>query len=46
MAISKGDLVKKGQIIGAVGTTGHIKTPQLHFELRKGKKTVDPMKWV
>ncbi len=41
----RGDTVTRGQVIGRVGTTGLIKAdqPQLHFELRKGQKPVDPL---
>ena len=40
----KGTLVKKGESIGAVGNSGNVKIPQLHFEIRKGKEAVDPLK--
>ena len=40
----KGDLVKKGQTIGIVGNTGNVQDIQLHFEIRKGKNAVNPLK--
>ena len=40
----KGTLVMKGESIGAVGNSGNVKIPQLHFEIRKGKEAVDPLK--
>ncbi len=40
--VTKGQLLKKGQVLATVGKTG-VKTPQLHFELRNGTKPVDPM---
>lgn len=40
--IKKGEVVKRGSTIGTVGSTGHVDTPQLHFEIRKGKKALDP----
>ena len=40
----KGDLVKRGQSIGIVGNTGNVKDIQLHFEIRKGKNAVNPLK--
>ena len=40
----KGDLVKRGQPIGIVGNTGNVKDIQLHFEIRKGKNAVNPLK--
>ena len=42
MVVKKGDAVRAGQHIGAVGQTGSIDSPQLHFELRHGKEAVDP----
>lgn len=39
---SRGDMVKEGQIIAKAGATGNVKSPQLHFGIRKGKKAVDP----
>lgn len=40
--VTKGQTLKRGEILGSVGKTG-VKTPQLHFELRKGTKPVNPM---
>lgn len=40
--VIKGDRLKRGQILGTVGKSG-IKIPQLHFEVRKGTKPVNPM---
>ena len=42
----KGTLVKKGELIGAIGNSGNVKKPQLHFEIRKGKEAVDPLKYL
>ncbi len=44
--LKKGDKVKKGQIIGYVGKTGNVKSPQLHFAIRKGLEAVDPLKYL
>ena len=30
-------------MIGGVGDTGYVDTPQLHFELRRDRKPVDPL---
>jgi murein DD-endopeptidase MepM/ murein hydrolase activator NlpD len=43
MSVAKGDVVNRGDNIGAAGMTGSVKRPQLHFELRKGATPVDPM---
>jgi murein DD-endopeptidase MepM/ murein hydrolase activator NlpD len=40
--VRKGDPVYRGQTIAKVGTTGGVTEPQLHFELRQGKRPVDP----
>lgn len=40
--IKKGGLVKRGQILGAIGQTGDINSPQLHFSIRKDDKTINP----
>ena len=40
----KGKKVSKGEIIGSVGNTGNVRSPQLHFEIRKGKESVNPLK--
>jgi murein DD-endopeptidase MepM/ murein hydrolase activator NlpD len=39
-----GDYVARGQVIGRVGQTGYVDQPQLHFELRSGKRALDPSK--
>lgn len=44
--VQKGDLIKKGQVIGSVGSTGNVSQPQLHFELRKGTKAVNPSSYL
>ena len=42
----KGSFVKKGQTIGLVGNTGNVREFQLHFEIRKGKEAVNPLKYL
>ncbi len=39
----EGDFVKKGDIIGEIGTTGMSTGNHLHWELRAGNVTVDPL---
>lgn len=42
--VKRGDAVRRGQIIAKSGSTGNVSSPQLHFEVRKGAQTVDPIK--
>ncbi len=44
MLVRRGDIVRRGQIIARVGQTGLVDSPQLHFELRRGKRPVDPLR--
>ena len=42
MAVSSGQSVRRGQIIGYVGSTGRSTGPHLHYEIYKGGRTVNP----
>lgn len=44
--VKKGQKVKRGEKIATVGSTGSVTTPQLHFEVRAGKKAVNPRSYL
>ncbi|MGD9616305.1 MAG: peptidoglycan DD-metalloendopeptidase family protein [Alphaproteobacteria bacterium] len=46
LLVKRGDSIGRGQVIAKVGTTGGVSEPQLHFELRRGKKAVDPREFL
>ncbi|MFZ8974386.1 MAG: M23 family metallopeptidase, partial [Pseudomonadales bacterium] len=37
-----GDLVKKGQKIGEMGSSGRSTGPHVHYEIYKNKRAIDP----
>jgi len=46
LRVKAGDKVTRGQVIAESGSTGNITTPQVHFEIRKGKLALDPQKLI
>lgn len=46
LTVKKGQRVKKGDKIATVGSSGGVNSPQLHFEIRAGKKAVNPLSYL
>ena len=46
ISVQKGQKVMAGDIVGKVGSSGNVSSPQLHFAVRKGKEVVDPMSYL
>jgi murein DD-endopeptidase MepM/ murein hydrolase activator NlpD len=45
-SVQEGQMVKKGDVLGLVGSTGRSTGNHLHFAVRKNGEYVDPQKWV
>ena len=45
VTVKNGEYVKKGQIIGYIGSTGRSTGAHLHFGIMKNNAWVDPMKY-
>lgn len=46
IAVRTGQSVERGQTIGSVGSTGTVSSAQLHFEVRSGTQTINPLKYL
>jgi murein DD-endopeptidase MepM/ murein hydrolase activator NlpD len=46
VAVKQGDAISAGEAIAKVGNSGGVAEPQLHFELRRGKKPVNPTEFL
>jgi len=45
-AVTAGQTVKRGQVIGYVGSTGRVTSPHLHYEVRINSTPVNPFKYL
>ena len=46
LLVKRGQTVRRGQTIAKVGTSGAVSSPQLHFEIRKKKRALDPRRYL
>ena len=44
--VAVGDTVRKGEVVGLVGSSGRSTGPHLHYEVRIDEEAVDPMAFV
>lgn len=44
--VKKGDKVRRGQTVATAGMSGSVTSPQVHFELRKKAKPVNPLDYL
>ncbi|MFO1073861.1 MAG: M23 family metallopeptidase [Geminicoccaceae bacterium] len=46
LLVAVGTVVSRGQTVARVGNSGGVGLPQLHFELRDGRRAVDPIAYL
>lgn len=46
VSVRKDAFISKGQAIGTIGSTGSVANTQLHFEIRQGTQTFDPIRYL
>ncbi|WHI48277.1 M23 family metallopeptidase [Microbulbifer sp. VAAF005] len=46
LKVGLGDVVKRGQIIALMGSSGRSTGPHVHFEIYKNNRTVDPASYI
>jgi len=44
--VKVGDVIKKGQVIALVGSSGRSTGPHVHFEAYKNGRSVDPASYI
>lgn len=46
LTVNVGDIVKKGQVVGLMGSSGRSTGPHVHFEVYKNGRVVDPSTYI
>jgi murein DD-endopeptidase MepM/ murein hydrolase activator NlpD len=46
ITVKEGEKVKAGERVGKLGTTGLARDPALHFEIRRNRVALDPVKYL
>jgi septal ring factor EnvC (AmiA/AmiB activator) len=46
IGVSRGQEVASGQVVGSAGDTGSLKGTILHFEIRQGRQSLNPLDWL
>lgn len=44
--VKRGQVIKRGETVGTVGSTGSVSSPQLHFEVRRGTRAINPERYI
>ncbi|WP_050763528.1 LysM peptidoglycan-binding domain-containing M23 family metallopeptidase [Roseibium sp. TrichSKD4] len=46
LQVKRGETIRRGDVVANAGATGSVSQPQVHFELRRGNKPVNPMRYL
>ncbi len=46
LLVRRGDIVKQGAVIAEAGSTGSVSVAQVHFEIRRGRRAVNPKNYL
>jgi murein DD-endopeptidase MepM/ murein hydrolase activator NlpD len=46
MYVHSGQEIRRGELVGAVGTTGRVTAPHLHYEVHQNGRPVNPYQFL